>query len=117
MQEAEKPAAVDHKNLDIAAVLAEANLSTTSHMYNQYGTTDEEDVQTDAVDSILGSVDFTQLAAESERPRVIGDQIYIQDSNRPLIAADRFDMEEAEIERYHDQQVAERQQPPPRQLP
>jgi len=53
---------------------------------------------------------------ESERPRVIGDQIYIQDSNRPLVAADRFDMEEAEIERYHDQQVAERQQPPPRQL-
>lgn len=116
MQEAEKPAVVDHKHLDIAAVLAEANLNTTSHLYNQYGTTDEEDVQTDAVDSILGSVEFAQLAAESERPRVIGDQIYIQDSNRPLIAADRFDMEEAEIERYHDQQVAERQQPPPHQL-
>lgn len=53
---------------------------------------------------------------ETERPRVIGDQIYIQDSNRPLVAADRFDMEEAEIERYHDQQVAERQPPLPRQL-
>jgi hypothetical protein len=61
MQDAEQPAATVDKNLDIAAVLAKANLNTKSHLYNQYGTTDDEDLQTDTEggDSILDSVDLT----------------------------------------------------------
>ena len=44
MKEADqKTGIVEHKNkkFDISAILAQANLNTTSHLYNEYGTTEE----------------------------------------------------------------------------